>query len=178
MTEGAELLVDGRGFKLQGYESGFSSAFRSWITSHAAGMRWPLRRRSWARLLRIVRATLRGETVSLAATPIWRSRRRLHPQQARRARVLHRAWMSEWSESAFPSRCQSLSHFRGSKRSAFGDTDRHGMEGVKFSDGIETVTARWPEGMSRIRPCRPDDAVNFLCPGSCTPYHASVYAGM
>ena len=36
--------------------------------------------------------------------------------------------------------------FGGWKRSAFGDTNQHGMEGVKFCTKIKTVTARWPEG--------------------------------
>ena len=37
--------------------------------------------------------------------------------------------------------------FGGWKRSAFGDTNQHGMEGVKFYTKVKTVTARWPEGM-------------------------------
>jgi malonate-semialdehyde dehydrogenase (acetylating)/methylmalonate-semialdehyde dehydrogenase len=36
--------------------------------------------------------------------------------------------------------------FGGWKRSAFGDTNQHGMEGVKFWTKVKTVTARWPEG--------------------------------
>ncbi|MEQ1510282.1 MAG: methylmalonate-semialdehyde dehydrogenase (CoA acylating), partial [Sphingopyxis sp.] len=34
----------------------------------------------------------------------------------------------------------------GWKRSAFGDTNQHGMEGVKFWTKVKTVTARWPDG--------------------------------
>jgi malonate-semialdehyde dehydrogenase (acetylating)/methylmalonate-semialdehyde dehydrogenase len=36
--------------------------------------------------------------------------------------------------------------FGGWKRSAFGDTNQHGMEGLKFWTKVKTVTARWPEG--------------------------------
>ena len=36
--------------------------------------------------------------------------------------------------------------FGGWKRSAFGDTNQHGMEGVRFYTKVKTVTARWPEG--------------------------------
>jgi malonate-semialdehyde dehydrogenase (acetylating) / methylmalonate-semialdehyde dehydrogenase len=36
--------------------------------------------------------------------------------------------------------------FGGWKRSAFGDTNQHGMEGVRFYTRVKTVTARWPEG--------------------------------
>ncbi len=35
--------------------------------------------------------------------------------------------------------------FGGWKRSAFGDTNQHGMEGVKFWTKVKTVTARWPD---------------------------------
>ena len=51
--------------------------------------------------------------------------------------------------------------FGGWKRSAFGDTNQHGMEGVKFWTKVKTVTARWPEGdRGRIRQlCHSDDAV-------------------
>ncbi|HAO34951.1 MAG TPA: methylmalonate-semialdehyde dehydrogenase (CoA acylating), partial [Hyphomonas sp.] len=36
--------------------------------------------------------------------------------------------------------------FGGWKRSAFGDTNQHGPEGVRFWTKIKTVTQRWPEG--------------------------------
>src|SRR5206468_9055435 len=36
--------------------------------------------------------------------------------------------------------------FGGWKRSAFGDTNQHGMEGVKFYTKVKTVTQRWPDG--------------------------------
>ena len=35
--------------------------------------------------------------------------------------------------------------FGGWKRSAFGDTNQDGMEGVRFWTKVKTVTARWPE---------------------------------
>ena len=36
--------------------------------------------------------------------------------------------------------------FGGWKRSAFGDTNQHGPEGVRFWTKIKTITQRWPEG--------------------------------
>ena len=50
--------------------------------------------------------------------------------------------------------------FGGWKRSAFGDTNQHGMEGVKFYTKVKTITARWPEGDDgRLQLRHPDDAV-------------------
>jgi malonate-semialdehyde dehydrogenase (acetylating)/methylmalonate-semialdehyde dehydrogenase len=37
--------------------------------------------------------------------------------------------------------------FGGWKASAFGDTNQHGSEGVKFFTKIKTVTSRWPTGI-------------------------------
>ncbi|MCC7038083.1 MAG: aldehyde dehydrogenase family protein, partial [Alphaproteobacteria bacterium] len=39
--------------------------------------------------------------------------------------------------------------FGGWKRSLFGDTHMHGVEGVKFYTRMKTVTARWPEGPAK-----------------------------
>ena len=36
--------------------------------------------------------------------------------------------------------------FGGWKRSAFGDINQHGMEGVRFWTKTKTVTQRWPDG--------------------------------
>jgi malonate-semialdehyde dehydrogenase (acetylating)/methylmalonate-semialdehyde dehydrogenase len=42
--------------------------------------------------------------------------------------------------------------FGGWKRSAFGDTNQHGTEGVRFWTKIKTVTQRWPKGGVRENP--------------------------
>jgi malonate-semialdehyde dehydrogenase (acetylating)/methylmalonate-semialdehyde dehydrogenase len=42
--------------------------------------------------------------------------------------------------------------FGGWKRSAFGDVNQHGPEGVRFYTRIKTVTARWPKGGVRENP--------------------------
>jgi len=41
----------------------------------------------------------------------------------------------------------SFHTFGGWKRSAFGDTNQHGPEGVRFYTRIKTVTSRWPTGI-------------------------------
>ena len=47
--------------------------------------------------------------------------------------------------------------FGGWKRSAFGDTNQYGMEGIKFWTKVKTVTARWPDGSH-------DGANSFIIP--------------
>ena len=46
--------------------------------------------------------------------------------------------------------------FGGWKRSSFGDTNQHGMDGVRFYTKIKTVTARWPTGVK--------DGASFVIP--------------
>ena len=40
--------------------------------------------------------------------------------------------------------------FGGWKRSAFGDTNQYGMEGLKFWTKVKTVTARWPDSALEV----------------------------
>ena len=40
----------------------------------------------------------------------------------------------------------------GWKRSAFGDVNQHGPEGVRFWTKVKTVTQRWPKGGVRENP--------------------------
>ena len=42
--------------------------------------------------------------------------------------------------------------FGGWKRSAFGDINQHGPEGVRFYTRVKTVTQRWPKGGVRENP--------------------------
>jgi malonate-semialdehyde dehydrogenase (acetylating)/methylmalonate-semialdehyde dehydrogenase len=42
--------------------------------------------------------------------------------------------------------------FGGWKRSAFGDINQHGPEGVRFFTRIKTVTQRWPKGGVHAHP--------------------------
>ena len=37
--------------------------------------------------------------------------------------------------------------FGGWKRSLFGDSAMHGMEGIKFYTKLKTITSRWPSGI-------------------------------
>ena len=41
--------------------------------------------------------------------------------------------------------------FGGWKRSAFGDHNQHGQEGVRFWTKLKTVTQRWPDQMTLPR---------------------------
>ena len=44
-------------------------------------------------------------------------------------------------------RDRAFHSFGGWKRSLFGDSGMHGMEGIKFYTKLKTVTSRWPSGV-------------------------------
>jgi malonate-semialdehyde dehydrogenase (acetylating)/methylmalonate-semialdehyde dehydrogenase len=39
--------------------------------------------------------------------------------------------------------------FGGWKRSMFGNSSMHGMEGVRFYTKLKTITSRWPSGIRK-----------------------------
>jgi len=45
-------------------------------------------------------------------------------------------------------------HFRGWKKSGFGDLNQHGPDSIRFYTKTKTVTARWPSGVKERRSSR------------------------
>ena len=74
-----------------------------------------------------------------------------------------RGSMSAWSASTCRSRCRSpITPSAAGSASGFGDTNQHGMEGVRFWTKVKTITQRWPDGGAgdgdeRLR--HPDDGL-------------------
>ena len=84
--EGAELVVDGRGFTLQGYEKGFFIG--PTLFDHVKPHMKTYQEEIFGPVLQIVRADSFEEAVRAAErAPIRQRRRHLHPQRPRRARV-------------------------------------------------------------------------------------------
>ena len=144
--EGGELVVDGRGFTLQGHEEGFfiGPTFFDHVKPHFRSYQEEI----FGPVLQIVRADDFEEAVRLPSRASVRQRRRhLHPQRPRRARVRRAGSMSAWSAINVPIPVPVAYHtFGGWKRSGFGDINQHGMEGVRFWTKTKTVTQRWPDG--------------------------------
>ena len=103
-------------------------------------MKSPIKEEIFGPVLQIVRADSFEEAVSYAdQAPVRQRRRHLHPRWPRRARVRQPASMSAWSASMCrsPSRSPITPSAAGSV-AAFGDTNQHGMEGVKFYTKVKT----------------------------------------
>jgi len=143
--EGAELVRDGRGFKLQGYEQGFfvgPSLFdrvKPNMTTYKEEIFGPV--------LQIVRADTFEEALALPSQHQYGNGVAIFTRNGRAAREFAARVNVGMVGINVPIPVPVAYHtFGGWKRSAFGDANQHGMEGVKFWTKVKTVTARWPEG--------------------------------
>jgi malonate-semialdehyde dehydrogenase (acetylating) / methylmalonate-semialdehyde dehydrogenase len=145
VDEGAELVVDGRGFKLQGYESGFFVGPS--LFDHVKPQMKTYREEIFGPVLQIVRAETLDEAIALPSDHDYGNGVALFTRNGRAAREFAAKVNVGMVGINVPIPVPVAYHtFGGWKRSAFGDTNQHGMEGVKFYTKVKTVTSRWPEG--------------------------------
>ena len=145
LEEGAELVVDGRGFSLQGYEKGFFIG-PSLFDHVKPGMR-TYQDEIFGPVLQMVRAESFEEAVALPSNHQYGNGVAIFTRNGRAAREFASQVNVGMVGINVPIPVPVAYHtFGGWKRSAFGDTNQHGMEGVKFYTKVKTVTARWPEG--------------------------------
>ncbi|MEO7027493.1 MAG: CoA-acylating methylmalonate-semialdehyde dehydrogenase [Caulobacteraceae bacterium] len=146
VDEGAELVVDGRGFSLQGYESGFFIG--PTLFDRVKPEMRTYREEIFGPVLQIVRADSLEEAIALPSKHQYGNGVAIFTRNGRAARELASKVDVGMVGINVPIPVPVAYHtFGGWKRSAFGDTNQHGLEGVKFYTKVKTVTARWPEGM-------------------------------
>lgn len=147
VDEGAELVADGRGFSLQGYEKGFFIG-PTLFDQVKPAMR-TYQEEIFGPVLQIVRAETFEEAVALPSKHQYGNGVAIFTRNGRAAREFAASVNVGMVGINVPIPVPVAYHtFGGWKRSAFGDANQHGMEGVKFYTKVKTVTARWPEGAS------------------------------
>jgi len=143
--EGADLVVDGRGFKLQGYENGFFIG-PSLFDNVKPTMK-TYNEEIFGPVLQMVRTESFEEAISLPSKHQYGNGVAIFTRNGRAAREFASKVNVGMVGINVPIPVPVAYHtFGGWKRSAFGDTNQHGMEGVKFWTKVKTITARWPEG--------------------------------
>ncbi|MBV8593885.1 MAG: aldehyde dehydrogenase family protein, partial [Caulobacteraceae bacterium] len=159
VDEGSELVVDGRGFKLQGFEDGFFIG-PTLLDNVTPDMR-SYQEESFGPVLQIVRAETLEEAVELPSRHQYGNGVAIFTANGRAARDFASRVEVGMVGINVPIPVPVAYHtFGGWKRSAFGDTNQHGMEGVRFYTKVKTVTARFPGAMAKGH--QPDDA--FVIP--------------
>ena len=145
VKEGATLLVDGRDFKLQGYEDGFFVG-PSLLDNVTPDME-TYQDEIFGPVLQIVRAETFEEALKLPSEHQYGNGVAIFTQNGRAAREFADRVEVGMVGINVPIPVPVAYHsFGGWKRSAFGDANQYGMEGLRFYTKVKTVTQRWPEG--------------------------------
>ncbi len=145
VDEGAELVVDGRDFRLQGFETGFFIG-PSFFDRVAPEMK-SYQDEIFGPVLQMVRAESFDEALALPSRHAYGNGTAIFTRNGRAAREFASRVNVGMVGINVPIPVPLAYHtFGGWKRSAFGDANQHGMDGVRFYTKVKTVTARWPEG--------------------------------
>ncbi|MBX9842687.1 MAG: CoA-acylating methylmalonate-semialdehyde dehydrogenase [Xanthobacteraceae bacterium] len=145
VKEGAKLVVDGRNFKLQGYENG--NFLGGCLFDEVKPDMRIYKEEIFGPVLSVVRAKDYEEAVRLPSESEYGNGVAIFTRDGDTARD-------------FTSRVQvgmvgvnfaipvplSYYTFGGWKRSGFGDLNQHGPDSIRFYTKTKTVTARWPSG--------------------------------
>lgn len=145
VDEGAELVVDGRGFTLQGHEKGFFIGPS--LFDHVTPDMESYKEEIFGPVLQIVRAANFEEALALPSQHQYGNGVAIFTRNGNAAREFAARVNVGMVGINVPIPVPVAYHsFGGWKRSAFGDTNQHGMEGVKFWTKVKTITQRWPDG--------------------------------
>ena len=143
--EGGEIVVDGRGFSLQGHEDGFfvGPTLIDRVTTDMESYKEEI----FGPVLQIVRAVDFEEAVRLPSEHQYGNGVAIFTRNGHAAREFAARVDVGMVGVNVPIPVPVSYHtFGGWKRSAFGDTNQYGTEGLKFWTKVKTVTQRWPDG--------------------------------
>ena len=145
VDEGAELVVDGRGFQLQGHEQGFFVGPS--LFDHVTPLMSAYREEIFGPVLQMVRATDFETALRLPSEHQYGNGVAIFTRNGHAAREFAQRVNVGMVGINVPIPVPVAYHsFGGWKRSGFGDHNQHGMEGVRFWTKTKTVTQRWPDG--------------------------------
>lgn len=145
VKEGADLVVDGRGVKLQGHEEGFFIG-PSLFDNVTAGMQ-SYQEEIFGPVLQVVRADTLEQAARLPSEHQYGNGVAIFTRSGLAAREFAAKVNVGMVGVNVPIPVPVAYHtFGGWKRSAFGDVNQHGPEGIRFYTKVKTVTQRWPSG--------------------------------
>jgi malonate-semialdehyde dehydrogenase (acetylating) / methylmalonate-semialdehyde dehydrogenase len=148
VDQGAELVVDGRGFSLQGYEDGF------FVGPHLFDRVTPemdiYKYEIFGPVLSTVRAGSYEEALKLAMDHEYGNGTAIFTRDGDAARDFASRVNVGMIGINVPIPVPLAYHtFGGWKKSVFGDLNQHGPDAFKFYTRTKTVTARWPSGIKQ-----------------------------
>lgn len=145
VEEGADLKLDGRGLALQGHETGYFIGPS--LFDHVKPNMRSYQEEIFGPVLQVVRAETLEEAAALPSNHQYGNGVAIFTRSGRAARDFSANVNVGMVGINVPIPVPVSYHtFGGWKRSAFGDVNQHGPEGVRFWTKVKTVTQRWPEG--------------------------------
>ncbi len=155
VSEGAELLVDGRDFRLQGYENGYFIGGS--LFDHVTPDMRIYREEIFGPVLSIARADSYEEGLRLCSEHEYGNGVAIFTRDGDAARDFTTRVQAGMVGVNVPIPVPLAYHtFGGWKRSGFGDLNQHGPDSVRFYTKTKTVTSRWPSGVK--------DGASFVIP--------------
>lgn len=149
VDEGSELVLDGRGFALQGYEDGYFLA--PTLLDHVRPDMQSYRDEIFGPVLQIVRAATFEEAMRYPTEHQYGNGVAIFTRNGDFARRFASEVEVGMVGINVPIPVPVSYHsFGGWKRSGFGDLNQYGMDGIRFYTRVKTVTQRWPSGGSVI----------------------------
>jgi malonate-semialdehyde dehydrogenase (acetylating)/methylmalonate-semialdehyde dehydrogenase len=145
VDEGAELVVDGRGLTLQGYEDGYfmGPTLLDQVTPEMKSYNEEI----FGPVLQILRARTFEEAVSFPTNHQYGNGVAIFTRNGDFARKFATSVEVGMVGINVPIPVPVAYHsFGGWKRSGFGDLNQYGMDGIRFYTRTKTVTQRWPSG--------------------------------
>ena len=146
IKEGAKLVVDGRNFKLQGYENG--NFMGGCLFDNVEPSMRIYKEEIFGPVLSVVRAKDYEEAVRLPSEHEYGNGVAIFTRDGDTARDFTSRVNVGMVGVNFAIPVPLAYHtFGGWKRSGFGDLNQHGPDSIRFYTKTKTVTARWPSGM-------------------------------
>ncbi|KZL06036.1 MULTISPECIES: CoA-acylating methylmalonate-semialdehyde dehydrogenase [Pseudovibrio] len=146
VEQGAKLVVDGRDFKLQGYENG--NFVGPCLFDNATKDMDIYKEEIFGPVLTVVRAETYEEALSLPMDHEYGNGTAIYTRDGDTARDFASRINIGMVGINVPIPVPLAYHtFGGWKRSGFGDLNQHGPDGFKFYTRTKTVTSRWPSGV-------------------------------
>ena len=146
VKEGATLAVDGRGFRMQGYEDGFYIGGS--LFDHVTRDMTIYKEEIFGPVLSVVRAGAFEEALALASDHEYGNGVAIFTRDGDAARDFAQRVNVGMVGINVPIPVPIAYHTVGGwKRSGFGDLNQHGPDSFRFYTKTKTVTSRWPSGI-------------------------------
>jgi malonate-semialdehyde dehydrogenase (acetylating) / methylmalonate-semialdehyde dehydrogenase len=146
VQEGAKLVVDGRDFRMQGYENGFYMG--GCLFDHVTSDMRVYKEEIFGPVLSVVRAHDYSEALGLCNDHEYGNGVAIFTRDGDAARDFAARVKVGMVGVNVPIPVPVAYYtFGGWKRSGFGDLNQHGPDSIRFYTRTKTVTARWPSGI-------------------------------